>query len=66
MAIRYLGALSSQGGATAITMTGGTGRFVGVSGGFIPVAGPATVNVDPATMTMTMTYTYTAKGTITY
>ena len=50
-----------------VQVTGGTGRFEGVTGWLAAVSmEEPIIAIDPATMTMTITITYTAAGTLVY
>lgn len=53
----------AENGVWTATYTGGTGRFMNVSGGF---AGAPDVTVGPGPSQLTYVFTYTGHGTITY
>jgi hypothetical protein len=49
-----------------VVYTGGTGRFQGVSGGFVAEVTPASILGVDADGTLTLSLTYTGRGEITY
>ncbi len=54
------------GTAWFVTVTGGTGRLTGITGGWSPVFESAPVITYPDVNTVVMTYTYTSAGKVSY